>query len=260
MGHDHGATRREFLRWMGVAPGAVAALAGGMAVAGGAVGGCGDEGPSGAGPGDVGANPDATTGADGDTGLLDLASDGADPDLVEDGVRVCQPTAADVRGPFFLEGAPQRAVLAGPEEPGERLSISGVVLGPDCETPLPGALLDVWQADAEGAYHGDTETYRLRGQVLTDAEGAFAFETIRPGHYREGAGLRPAHIHFTVTAPGHRPLTTQLYFAGDPWLAPADPCTICNSEDETLIIPLEEDASGAVAAWRGRFDIVLRRV
>jgi catechol 1,2-dioxygenase len=256
MGSDRTATRREFLRWMGLAPGAAAALASGAAVLR-----CGNANGASAAPRDADASGDSGGGG------LDLASEagvgdagGGGGDL---GGGVCEPTASDIQGPYFLEGAPRRAVLAGVGEPGERLSISGVVYGPDCETPLRGALLDVWQADATGAYHADTDTYRLRGQLLTDDDGAFAFETIRPGHYPLGAGMRPAHIHFTVTAPGHRSLTTQLYFAGDPWLAPADPCGVCNSEDDTLIIALEQDEGGAVgsdAAWRGRFDIVMRRV
>ncbi len=126
------------------------------------------------------------------------------------GAATCEPTESDFQGPMYTPGAPRRSVLAGSREPGERLRIRGTVFGPDCRTPVPRALLDVWQADAEGRYHDERESYRLRGQLLTDARGQYQIDTIRPGGY----GGRPAHIHFTVSAPGHEPLTTQLYFRG----------------------------------------------
>lgn len=167
----------------------------------------------------------------------------------------CDLTGSDVRGPFHVEGAPERTILASEDEPGQRLLIEGTVYGPDCTSPVAGAVLDVWQADADGEYHGAGQDYRLRGQMMTDSEGKYRFETIRPGHYPLGGSTRPAHIHLTITRPGYSPLTTQLYFQGDPYLAPNDPCgSTCNSGDETLIIELEEADNGAL---RGTFDIVL---
>ena len=182
----------------------------------------------------------------------------ADPSSPEPGAS-CQLTGSDVRGPFHIDGAPQRTQLASPDEPGEPLLIEGTVYGPDCQTPVAGALLDIWHADAEGDYHGADQDYRLRGQLLTDDQGRYRFETIHPGHYPLGASMRPAHIHFTITRPGFRPLTTQLYFAGDPYLSPNDPCgRTCNSADPTLIIDLQppQDAN---QSWSGTFDIVLDR-
>jgi catechol 1,2-dioxygenase len=179
------------------------------------------------------------------------SSQGGIPDGAEE---ACSPTGSDIQGPFHQAGAPERTVLAGAEEPGERLVIEGHVWAPGCTSAIAGALLDVWHADENGAYHNGAE-YRLRGQMVTDEEGAYRFETIRPGHYPTGGSMRPAHIHFTVSKPGYRSLTTQLYFAGDPHLAPNDPCTSCSSGDPTLIIELERDGE-----WmRGEFDIVLRK-
>lgn len=167
----------------------------------------------------------------------------------------CELTGSDIRGPFHVEGAPERAILASEDEPGQRLVIEGTVYGPDCATPVAGAVLDVWHADAEGDYHGAGQDYRLRGQMMTDEDGRYRFETIRPGRYPLGGSTRPAHIHMTITRPGFSPLTTQLYFKGDPFLAPNDPCgSTCNSGDETLIIELQEvDDDGL----HGTFDIVL---
>ncbi|MFN2432615.1 MAG: twin-arginine translocation pathway signal protein [Gemmatimonadota bacterium] len=177
---------------------------------------------------------------------------------------VCAPTSGDTAGPFYLEGAPRRSQLAGPDEPGDRIVVRGRVLGPDCKTPLAGALLDAWQADAEGRYHADREDeYRLRGQVLTDAKGRYAFESVVPGRYKvdEGAAaFRPAHIHFTVGGPRHRPLTTQLYFKGDPHLAPHDACGAeCNSGDPGRIVELRREQDGP-ARFVAEFDVVLAKV
>jgi catechol 1,2-dioxygenase len=163
---------------------------------------------------------------------------------------VCEPTGSDVEGPFHEPGAPERTVLADANEPGERLIIEGTVYGPDCTSPVEGALLDVWHADADGNYHDADVDYRLRGQMMSDANGTYRFETIRPGNYPMSGSMRPAHIHFTITKPGYAPLTTQLYFAGDPYLSPNDPCgNTCNSGDPTLIIDLNNA--------QGTFDIVL---
>lgn len=161
----------------------------------------------------------------------------------------CAATEADFQGPMYLAGAPRRSVLAGPKEPGERLTIRGTVFGSDCRTPLPRTLLDVWQADAQGEYHWKDEDYRLRGQLLTNDRGEYEIATIKPAGY-DG---RPAHIHFTIAAPGHAPLTTQLYFRGDPRLD-HDVCgAACNSNDPHRIIAVAKGPHGL----SGTFDVVL---
>lgn len=261
-------SRRKFLQWMGASSGAI--LLTGLGCGGNPTAGAdgsdveGDGGTQDGGVGDADAaetGPADASGADaksprdggGDTGGSD-AGDGRDaPDADE---ATCEPTGSDVEGPFHQEGAPERTVLADANEPGERLVITGTVYESDCATPVADAMLDVWHADADGDYHGADEDYRLRGQMKTDANGEYRFETIRPGRYPEAGSLRPEHIHFIVSKPGFAPLTTQLYFAGDPYLAPNDPCSsVCNSGDPTLIIDLEEAQDNV--DWQGTFDIVL---
>ena len=95
-------------------------------------------------------------------GGLAACGDGGDPR--------CEPTSADVTGPFYESGAPSRTALASADEPGERLVIRGTVRGPDCASPLEGVLLDLWQADGGGNYHSADEDYRLRATLMTDAE------------------------------------------------------------------------------------------
>ena len=113
-------------------------------------------------------------------------------------------------------GSPFQTKLAGPNEPGERLTINGTVYSSDCRTRLPNTLIEIWQANKAGLYDTDkpgnfTEhvDFHLRGMMLTDQQGNYEFETIMPGRYpippnlpglEKYAGLtRPAHIHFRVS-------------------------------------------------------------
>lgn len=126
---------------------------------------------------------------------------------------VCAPTASDIEGPFFKEHAPVRARLAAKGTPGRPLALTGSVVAPDC-APIEDAVMEIWQADHQGAYDNDGNRFRatvpLRG-------GRFDVATIVPGRYLNGRQYRPAHIHVKLRAPGYAPLTTQLYFPGDPY-------------------------------------------
>ncbi len=148
---------------------------------------------------------------------------------------MCVPTGADVEGPFFRARAPRRTRLAKGEK-GSPLHISGAVQDLSCQG-LPGAEIEVWQANAEGDYPSDD---RLRARLRAGPSGRYAFDTIMPGRYALGGSYRPAHIHFKISAPGMQPLTTQLCFAGDPYLPPKDPCGTCNAGDPTKIITLSK--------------------
>jgi hypothetical protein len=123
-------------------------------------------------------------------------------------------TEANAEGPFYKVNAPERASLAETGVQGTRLRISGRVLGAGC-APLAGAVLDFWQADGAGAY--DNQGFLLRGVQRAGADGSYQLDTIVPGRYLNGSQYRPAHIHVKVAAPGLPLLTTQLYFAGDPY-------------------------------------------
>ncbi len=168
---------------------------------------------------------------------------------------ICIPTTSDALGPFFEEGAPMRTKIADDTEPGERLFLQAVVVGPDCETPVVGALVEVWQADTNGVYYDAGANYRLRGRATTDSEGKFQVDTIRPGNYTIAANSwRPAHLHLTISMAGLATLTTQVYFAGDPFLPPNDGCTTCGSDDPARIVELGGDA---VAGWSGEITLIL---
>lgn len=255
------------MKWLGIGAGAAAA--------GGFVSGCRDDettaardtgigggpradGDSGTGPGRPDAGPSgadstgAETGPDGtDTGADDT-SDGDDADA-----ETCEATGDDIEGPFFEEGAPERRQIAPDDEPGQRIVIEGTVYEPDCRTPIPGALLDVWHANEEGDYYDASEDYRLRGQLKTADDGSYAIYTIKPGRYDAAGGLRPAHVHFTISSPQFGPLTTQMYFAGDSRLGESDSCGACASDDPTLIVDFQSEQRNGREVLVGTFDIVL---
>ncbi len=118
------------------------------------------------------------------------------------------PTPAQPEGPYFSPGSLQRASLVEPGLAGTRLVVAGTVVSTACE-PIRRALLDFWQADAEGEY--DSQGFRLRGHQFTDDEGRYRLETVVPGQYPG----RTRHIHVKVQAPNGPVLTTQLYFPGE---------------------------------------------
>jgi protocatechuate 3,4-dioxygenase beta subunit len=163
-----------------------------------------------------------------------------------------------VEGPYYLPHAPFRTDIAAPDEGGEQLVIRGVVLEPDCSTPIGGALVEVWQTDANGKYYYRDDGYRLRGQLKAIDDGTYAFRTVRPGRYRIGNGFRPAHIHLKISHPGHETVTTQLYFQGDPYVGPNDACgSGCGSNDPKRIISLRE--VGQKGYLEGTFPIYLEK-
>lgn len=172
-----------------------------------------------------------------------------------------QPTEDNILGPYYRKGAPFRAKITPPLEPGTVMLIAGRVWGFDTKKPLPGARLDIWQANAAGRYDNDDpnsppkpDVFVNRARVLADENGYYEYETIHPGPYKIGPeAWRPAHVHYLVQAPGYKQLITQLYFANDPH----------NAKDEfikpSLIIALEKRKVGNAAYEFGTFDVVLAK-
>ncbi len=148
-------------------------------------------------------------------------------------------TIAQTEGPFFKSTTPLKRNFRSDAQ-GEGFTLIGFVVDRRCR-PIAGALVDLWHADAQGAY--DNSGYRLRGHQLTDAQGRYVFETIAPGLYPG----RTRHYHVKAQAPGGRVLTTQLYFPDEPG----------NRRDgifdRRLLMKVENAADGKV----GRFDFVL---
>jgi catechol 1,2-dioxygenase len=192
-------------------------------------------------------------------------------------------SASSVEGPFYLPDAP---VMKSPavlphrkDEPGEVLFLSGTVRATD-GAPLAGAVVDIWQADAQGAYsHFNIPEakapFNLRARVSADKDGGFEIQTWLPAPYQiphdgpTGAVLeatgrhpwRPAHVHFRLSHPGYEALTTQLFVADDPWID----SDVVGAVKQPLVIsfarhddPAELKARGLKHPFRtARYDFVL---
>src|SRR6516162_3554821 len=146
-------------------------------------------------------------------------------------------TSRTIEGPLYVAGAPlskRDARLDSGNEQGEVLFMDGLVRDIS-GNPIGGAVVDVWHANAQGDYSFFEQSqpkYNLRRRIETDADGRYRFRTLLPAGYAcppEGPmqqllnllcrhGRRPAHIHFFVTAPGYRKLTTQINIDGDEYL------------------------------------------
>jgi protocatechuate 3,4-dioxygenase beta subunit len=185
-------------------------------------------------------------------------------------------TPTELTGPLF--GAGRVGALDhdltrqhGGEPLGERIVVHGRVIEDDGR-PVPGTLIEAWQANASGRYRHAVDRHPApldpnftgAGRCLTDAEGGFRFVTIRPGAYPWGNhenAWRPAHIHFSVFGRAFaQRLVTQMYFPGDPLFA-HDP--IFNSvrdaaARERLVAAFDLEATEPEWALAYRWDIVLR--
>jgi protocatechuate 3,4-dioxygenase beta subunit len=186
-------------------------------------------------------------------------------------------TATELTGPLLGEGRvgelDHDLTRQHEGEPlGERIIVHGAVVEDDGR-PVPGTLVEVWQANAAGRYHHAVDRHPAPldpnftglGRCLTDREGRFRFVTIKPGAYPWGNhdnAWRPAHIHFSVVGRAFtQRLVTQMYFPGDPLFA-HDP--IFNSvrdpaARERLVCAFDLDATQPEWALAYRWDIVLRR-
>ena len=146
-------------------------------------------------------------------------------------------TPRTIEGPLYLADAPlfkREARLDQDPESGEVLIMHGQVRDTEGK-PVAGAIVDVWHANTKGGYSffdPSQSPFNLRRRIETDADGRYRFRSILPSGYgcppngptqkllnQLGRhGRRPAHIHFFVSAPGYRKLTTQINIAGDEYL------------------------------------------
>ena len=190
-------------------------------------------------------------------------------------------TASDVEGPLYVQDPPWREApvkiyedYEGSED-GEVLFVRGKVTSTD-GTPLRDAVLDIWQTGPSGGYDIWDERqpeFNFRGRFGVSESGDYEFQTMVPkpytvptegpvGRYLEAVGQhpwRPAHIHFKVSAEGHAPLVTQVFFPGDPYL---DGDTI-GAVKPALVRPLEQHEGSErgldAPYFTCDFDIRLRR-
>lgn len=189
------------------------------------------------------------------------------------------PTLTEMSGPVFGQndlGANDADLIvnyaaAGQTAIGPRIEVHGV-LRDENGRPVPGKLIEVWQANAGGRYRHKKDGYLAQlddnfggcGRCVSGPDGSYSFRTIQPGPYpwpNGGNDWRPAHIHFSVFGDGFaQRLITQMYFEGDPHIAL---CPIVQSIPDvsaidTLVARLDMARTVPMDIRAYRFDIVLR--
>jgi hydroxyquinol 1,2-dioxygenase len=167
-----------------------------------------------------------------------LASDVMGVSMLVDDInnrRVEGATPSTVEGPFHIPDAPEvahGASMAG-TAPGIPCFVSGTVRGLDGR-PVAGAILDLWQTDGEGLYEEQRRTAEpwMRGIYRTLADGSYLIRTVAPISYTipmdgpigalmgrtDMSHMRPAHIHFAISAPGYHGVVTHLFQKGDEYI------------------------------------------
>jgi hydroxyquinol 1,2-dioxygenase len=188
-------------------------------------------------------------------------------------------TPSTVEGPFHVANAPAIANGGSMAEgaPGVPCFVTGKVRGLSGE-PIAGAVLDLWQTDGEGLYEDqrDTKGPWMRGLYRTQADGSFLIRTVAPIGYTipmDGtvgelmnrtniSHMRPAHIHFAVSAPGYKELVTHLFRRGDEYIE----TDVVYAVKEPLIVDFVQKKSGkaptgetlATPFFEVRYDFVLQ--
>lgn len=167
------------------------------------------------------------------------------------------PTPLAEIGPFYMRNAPNSAILRAPGDPGLPLTVNGIIYNVRGDI-LPGAKIEVWQTNHIGHY--DLHGYRYRTALIAGATGNYDFSSVMPGHY-------PArvcqHVHFVVTAEGHKPLVTQMYFATDP-VFDGDPDKnytkdpLCTARELVRPVLLKGDPDSIAASTN--FELVLEQL
>ncbi len=181
-------------------------------------------------------------------------------------------TPANPEGPFYpkhtqVDKDTDLTLITGHTEhaQGTVIRLTGQVLDEEGK-PVEGALVDIWQANTHGRYHHEDDpntaprdpNFQGWGMVKTDAEGRYAFTTIKPGAYQvDKSWTRPPHIHYRISRRGYHELTTQMYFAGEALNEPdALLQSVAQDARDSLVVDFHEIDGLPV----GHFPIVLARV
>jgi hydroxyquinol 1,2-dioxygenase len=167
-----------------------------------------------------------------------LASDVMGVSMLVDDInnrRVEGATPSTVEGPFHIPNAPEVADGGDMAKgaPGIPCFVTGKVRGLGGE-PVAGAVLDLWQTDGEGLYEEQRRSAEpwMRGIYRSNADGSYSIRTVAPISYpipidgpigalmsrTNCSHIRPAHIHFAISAPGYHRVVTHLFQKGDEYI------------------------------------------
>ncbi|MDQ8726357.1 dioxygenase [Bradyrhizobium sp. LHD-71] len=202
-------------------------------------------------------------------GLSALVNGLHDKTAIEEG------THTSLLGPFYREASPKLAAgsqIARTVKPGSECVLYGRVTDTS-GIPIAGATVSVWQTGADGLYdiQEDGAATDYRGVFTTDADGSYLLRTVKPMGYsipidgpvgelvkaQARHGMRPAHIHLLVGAPGYRELVTALYLRDDPHLA--DDVVFGSSDDLAVDIHPNDLNCPITGLPSIRFDMRLSR-
>jgi catechol 1,2-dioxygenase len=162
----------------------------------------------------------------------------------------CQ-TTNDILGPFFKANAPFQENIVPANSTATPLIIEGKVYS-SCSSVLADAIVEIWNADENGDY--DTTGFMYRGRYKTGADGSYTFTSIIPGKYLNGALYRPSHIHFKISAAGHKDLVSQIYFKDDTSIS-TDPWANSPKAKERILLVMQEPSGANMV----NFDIHLEK-
>ena len=160
-------------------------------------------------------------------------------------------TPSQTVGPFFSFGLTTNQMLgqvASPDAAGEHI-VFRVRITDGGGTPVPDAIVELWQADRTGSYGAASADFRGFGRLGTDPSGSCAFETIRPGAATAGDGSRQApHINLCLFMRGLlRHIYTRAYFDGDPRLA--QDAVLAKVPEERRGTLIAHPSAGSTSDW-----------
>ena len=161
-------------------------------------------------------------------------------------------TSSDILGPYYRPGSPMRSNLIPAGSTGTEMHLNGTIFAKDGKTPLPNVLIESWQCDEHEHYDNVSDDYAFRGAVKTGKDGKYAFKTIVPVPYKDGADWRPAHIHLRISSKGHQDLITQIYFKGDEHIA--KDASANSPQSVNRILEIKKNAQNKHAV---QFDVVM---
>jgi hydroxyquinol 1,2-dioxygenase len=184
-------------------------------------------------------------------------------------------THTSLLGPFYREAAPNLPAgsqIAKTVRPGSEIVLYGRVTDVNGK-PVANATVSIWQTGADGLYdiQENAASIDYRGVFTTDAKGVYLVRTVKPIGYsipmdgpvgdmvraQKRHGMRPAHIHFLVGAPGYRELVTALYLRDDPHLV--DDVVFGSSDDLAVDINPKDPECPIPGLPTIRFDMRLSR-
>jgi hydroxyquinol 1,2-dioxygenase len=205
-------------------------------------------------------------------GLSSVVNSLNDKRVLRDNPPMSQDTKSSLLGPFYRQGSPAfdygQSVS---KTPGNEIAIYGRVQNAAGQA-IASAAIQVWQTDEGGMY--DTQRYDgsemdMRGTFHCDSEGRYCLRTVRPLSYsipmdgpvgdliraQRRHGMRPAHTHFLISAPGYRELVTALYMGTDEYI---DSDTVFGVTESLVTEPKSGDQSSPFPALPSvRYDFVL---